>query len=232
MKKSIAIIPARGGSKRLPGKNIKPFHGKPIIQYSIEAALSSGLFTKVIVTTDSDEIAKVARAAGAEVPFVRPENLADDFTPLAGVVHHALEYFVNAGENFDYACCLLATAPFIQAKYLKEGFEKIRETNASSVFPVTSFEFPIFRALKIGDEGTLSMFWPEHEMTRSNDLPHAYHDAGQFYWLDAKKFLRDKRIYCPDSRPVVLPRHLVQDVDTPEDWVVAEHLYEAMLSRK
>jgi pseudaminic acid cytidylyltransferase len=225
---NIAIIPARGGSRRIPGKNIKLFAGKPIIAYSIEAAKASDIFDRIIVSTDSDEIAKVAIAYGAEIPFVRPQELSDDHTPTAPVITHAIQWFNDRGHFPEFACCIYATAPFVKPEFLKEGYEIIVKYNVTSVFSVTTFSFPIFRSLKITAKGTLAMFWPEHELTRSQDLPEAYHDAGQFYWLKIDSFLKSGKIYTPDARPVILPRHLVQDIDTPEDWITAERMLKAI----
>lgn len=224
---NIAIIQARGGSKRIPGKNIKDFLGKPIINYTIETALACrDIFDRVVVTTDSIEIAEIARQAGAEVPFMRPAELADDFTNTARVVEHAVRESANVyGEEIDKACCLYATAPFLREQDLRKGFELLEHNQVSSVFSVTTFSFPIFRALRINGKGLLEMCWPEHELTRSNDLPETYHDAGQFYWLDARTFLKEKRMYGKDAMPVILPRILVQDIDSPEDWETAEILY-------
>ncbi|HIJ90248.1 MAG: pseudaminic acid cytidylyltransferase [Desulfobulbaceae bacterium] len=225
---NIAIIPARGGSKRIPGKNIRPFAGQPMLAWSIQAAEASGLFARIIVSTDSEEIAAVARQYGAEVPFVRPAELADDFTPTAEVVLHALEWLAGEGTKPERVCCLYATAPFVRAGFLRQGYELMQQTDAASVFPVASYPASPFRALTIGQDGRLAMLWPEHELTRSNDLPEAYHDAGQFYWLDVARFRRDKKIYACDARPVVLPRRLVQDIDTLEDWRTAEAMHQAL----
>jgi len=230
---NIAVIQARGGSKRIPGKNIKNFLGRPIIEYSLQAALSCGdIFDKVIVTTDSEKIAKIAEKAGAEIPFMRPAKLADDYTNTWEVVLHAIEecekiYSVKIAN----ICCLYATAPFLRNCDISSGYKLLTGRQVSSVFSVTTFPFPIFRGLKISDDGHLEMFWPEHELTRSNDLPEAYHDAGQFYWLDAQKFKQDKKMYGKDALPVILPRILVQDIDTQEDWETAEVLYEACRKR-
>lgn len=224
----VAIIPARGGSKRIPGKNIKLFAGRPIIAYSIKAALGSGLFQRVIVSTDSEEIAEVSRSHGAETPFVRPSSLADDFTTTADVVLHALDWLASHESPVIHACCLYATAPFVQTRFLREGLNILEGTGAASVFTVTTYPAPIYRALRQEADGRLAMVWPEYEMTRSNDLPATFHDAGQFYWLDACRFMAEKRIYSADSRPVVLPRFLVQDIDTPEDWMTAETMYAAL----
>lgn len=225
---NVAIIPARGGSKRIPNKNIKPFAGKPIIKYSIDAAVKSKLFEKLIVSTDSENIAEIARDEGAEVPFMRPADISDDFSPTADVLHHALTWLNNHGTQVKHACCIYATAPFVRSEDIIKGYKLIKENQASSAFSVTTFAFPIFRSLKINEKGHLEMFWPEHELTRSNDLPEAYHDAGQFYWLDSQKFLESKKLYSADALPVVLPRYLVQDIDTPEDWETAERMYRAL----
>ena len=229
---NIAIIPARGGSKRLPGKNIRSFLGKPIIQYSIDAAIKSNLFDRVIVSTDSEDIAKIAIECGAEVPFMRPTGISDDFTPLADVVHHALTWLLEKQESYSYACCILATAPFVRMEDLKKGLHIIKERKAASAFTVTTFPFPIFRALKLTREERLEMFWPEHELARSNDLPEAYHDAGQFYWFDVKNFLKQKQLYTPDAVPIIIPRFLVQDIDSQEDWDTAEKMYQIVSSKK
>jgi len=228
---NVAIIPARGGSKRIPKKNIKLFSGKPIIAYSIETANISGLFDKIIVSTDSQEIAHTAEEYGAEVPFMRPKKLSDDFTPTAPVLLHAVKWMEENGSLPNYVCCIYATAPFVRSDYIKKGLGLMMSKRASSVFSVTTFPFSIFRALNISEAGCLKMFWPEHELTRSNDLPEAYHDAGQFYWLDSKKFLKSKKIYAGDALPVILPRCLVQDIDTPDDWETAEAMYEVAKKR-
>ncbi len=225
---NIAIIPARIGSKRIFQKNIRPFAGKPMISYSIHAAFKSGIFEDVIVSTDSEEIAEIARKSGASVPFMRPAELADDHTPTAPVISHAVEWYTKNNTEPDYACCIYATAPFIKPEFIRKGFEIMQETGCSTSYPVTSFPFPIFRGLKITAEGKLAMFWPEHELSRSQDLPDAYHDAGQFYWVDCKKFLKEPTLYAKDSRPIILPRSMVQDIDTPEDWKTAEYMFSAL----
>lgn len=225
---NIAIIPARGGSKRIPGKNIKSFAGKPIIAHSIEAARQAGVFDRIIVTTDDMEIAETSRRFGAETPFVRPPELSDDHTPTAPVLAHCLAWLAEQKTPARYACCIYATAPFVRPMYIRQGFDILSGGRTTAVFSVTTFPFPIFRALKIEENGSLRMFWPEHELTRSNDLPAAYHDAGQFYWLEVATFLQERRIYGRNALPVVLPRYLVQDIDTPEDWETAEHMYHAL----
>jgi|SaaInlV_100m_DNA_6_1039743.scaffolds.fasta_scaffold09339_2 pseudaminic acid cytidylyltransferase len=229
-KNAIAIIPARGGSKRIPKKNIKDFFGKPLIAYSIEVAIASNLFEKVIVTTDDENIAKIAREYGAEVPFIRPSKLSDDFTGTVDVVNHAVEYLESCGESYEYICTIYATAPFLQSKYLVEGYEKIQESTAINAFSSTSMPFPIQRTFKLNEDGRCEMFTPEHYMTRSQDLEEAYQDAGQFYWTNRirQKETSNSIVFSDISIPIILPRHLVQDIDTYEDWVRAEYMYEAL----
>lgn len=225
---NVAIIPARGGSKRIPRKNVRSFCGQPMIAWSIMAAKEARVFDRIIVTTDSAEIGSIAREWGAETPFDRPAELSDDHTPTAPVVKHALDWLRKEGTEAEYACCIYATAPFVQPGYLKQGLMTIREHGAGSCFSVTTFPFPIFRGLKILEDGQLAMLWPEHEYTRSQDLPETYHDAGQFYWLDVVRFMADSKMYSDDARPVVLPRHLVQDIDTEEDFIRAEFMFRAL----
>jgi pseudaminic acid cytidylyltransferase len=225
---AVAVVPARAGSKRIPHKNIKPFAGKPMIAHSIAALQSAGVFDRIIVSTDSDQIAKIAQEFGAETPFMRPRELADDFVPTAPILTHALNFLTESGYPVAYLCCLYATAPLVQPQYIRQGYQLIREKKVGSVFSVTSFDFPIFRALKITDSGQLEMFWPEHELTRSQDLPQAYHDAGQFYWVDARRFREVPKLYTKDAMPVILPRYLVQDIDTEEDWTRAELMYKLL----
>ena len=226
--KVIAIIPARGGSKRILNKNIKAFAGQPIISYSIKAAQSADLFDRIIVSTDSEEIAEVAKTCGAEAPFIRPSELADDFTGTIPVLVHALNWLSEHDFATDYFCCIYATAPFVQPEHIIEGFNLLKKRNATTAFSVTTFPYPIFRALKIGDNGRIEMFWPEYENSRSNDLLEAYHDAGQFYLGNTKRFLTEKKLFSSNSIPVILPRYLVQDIDTPEDWETAERMYLAL----
>ncbi len=225
---NIAIIPARGGSKRIPRKNVKLFSGKPIIAYSIEAALNSGLFERVIVSTDDPEIASVALEYGAEVPFERPKELSDDYTATAPVISHALQWCITNGLTPKYACSIYATAPFLQPAFLRAGLDEIKKTSCSTSYSVTSFPFPIFRGLRINECGSLEMIWPDNELKRSQDLPKAFHDAGQFYWLDCDKFTQSKRLYNNDSRPIIIPRKYVQDIDTQEDWDIAEAMYKVL----
>jgi pseudaminic acid cytidylyltransferase len=222
---NVAIIPARGGSKRIPRKNLLPFDGVPMIVRSIRTALASGVFDQVVVSTDDAEIADVARAQGAQVPFLRPAELADDFTGTAAVIVHALQQL----PAFDYACCVYATAPLLHARYLRQGLELLEQhPDRSFAFSVCSFGFPVQRALTLDGQGALTALYPEFRNTRSQDLPEAFQDAGQFYWGRSEAWLRGEVVYSPASLPVVLPRHLVQDIDTPEDWKRAEYLYAAL----
>jgi N-acylneuraminate cytidylyltransferase len=229
---NLAIIPARGGSKRIPRKNIKPFCGKPIIAWSIEAALASGCFDEVIVSTDDAEIAEVALQYGATVPFIRPTELSDDYTGTIPVVRHAIGWFNSLGKTVDKASCLYATAPFIGAEDIRRGLEILAGNECDYAFSVTSYPFPIQRAVRITDQERVEMFYPEHFNTRSQDLEAAFHDAGQFYWGHAEAWLQGRMIFGPSSMPVIVPRHRVQDIDTPEDWVRAEWLFKAMQAQQ
>lgn len=224
---NVCIIPARGRSKRIPKKNIREFCGKPMIAYSIEAAKKSGLFERVVVSTDLEEIAEIARNSGAEIPFIRPPELSDDFANTDAVFTHALRFLQSQGFEFEYACCIYATAPFVQPRYLQEGCRLLEEANASNAFSVTTFPFPILRSQLIKENGLLEMHWPEYRMTRSQDLPEFYHDAGQFYWTRVERYF-DKPDLYDNAAPVVLPRHLVQDIDTEEDWKRAELMFKVL----
>ncbi|OIO01413.1 MAG: pseudaminic acid cytidylyltransferase [Desulfovibrionaceae bacterium CG1_02_65_16] len=224
----VAIIPARGGSKRIPRKNVKPFCGKPMLAWSIEAALASGCFDRVVMTTDDDEIATVAEGFGAEAPFRRPPELADDHTPTIPVVAHAIRWLGEHGPAPELACCLYATAPFVQAEDIRRGLDILLREGCEYAFSATSFPFPIQRAIRINAQGRVEMFHPEHFNTRSQDLEEAYHDAGQFYWGRASAWLGGKMLFAPHSAPVLLPRCRVQDIDTPEDWRRAESMFRAL----
>ncbi len=223
---AVAIIPARGGSQRIPRKNLKLFNGEPMIVGSIRKALASGLFERVVVSTDDEETATVARDHGADVPFMRPAELADAFTGTAPVIQHAIR---SLDRPYDFACCIYATAPLLQGRYLRQGLEALRAApNQSYAFSVCGFGFPIQRALLITEDGNLDAMHPEYRHVRSQDLPAAYQDAAQFYWGRSEAWLRGDVIFSPRSVPVILPRHLVQDIDTEEDWVRAEYLYAAL----
>jgi N-acylneuraminate cytidylyltransferase len=228
----IAVIPARGGSKRIPRKNIKFFCGKPMIAWSIEAAHACGLFDHIIVSTDDAEIAEVAKHYGAEVPFVRPAELSDDHTGTLPTIAHAVEWFRQQGDMPDPVCCLYATAPFVMASDLQRGLKTLTDTHSDFAFSVTSYAFPIQRAIRLTPENRVEMFQPESFSVRSQDLPEALHDAGQFYWGRANAWLSGKVIFGPDSAVVRLPRHRVQDIDTLEDWTRAEYLFRAMTQAK
>jgi len=224
----LAIIPARGGSKRIPRKNIKPFSGKPMLAWSVDAALQSGCFDEVIVSTDDAEIADVARQWGARVPFMRPAALADDYTGTIPVVRHAIEWFQQAGCQPSQVCCIYATAPFIQIDDLRRGLDLLQASAGSYAFSVTSYPFPIQRALRLTTDGRVEMFNPEHFNMRSQDMEEAYHDAGQFYWGESSAWLAGKPVFSLTAAPVMLPRHRVQDIDTQEDWERAEWLFKTM----
>ena len=223
----LCVIPARGGSKRIPKKNIRDFCGRPIIAYSIEQALKSGCFDKVIVSTDDSEIADISRGYGAEIPFVRPGNISDDYATTMDVVKHAINHYKDKGEVISAVCCIYATAPFIDVDYLKQGYDKLVTLNKSYTFSVTSFPFPVQRAISITSDGDIEAMWPENINKRSQDLVEAYHDAGQFYWGRADAFLNNEIIFSNVSSPVIIPRYLVQDMDTVEDWDRAELMYKA-----
>ncbi len=225
---NIAIIPARGGSKRIPRKNIKEFHGKPMIAYSIETALNSGCFDKVIVSTDDAEIAEVAKMYGAEVPFMRPANIADDYATTLDVIKHAIEFTEQQAWGVKNVCCIYATAPFLIPEFIQKGLQELTKNTINYAFSATSFPFPIQRAIKLNTEQRVEMFQPEHLNTRSQDLEEAYHDAGQFYWGTTDAFSNGKPFFSPQSKAILLPRKRVQDIDTPEDWELAEALYKAL----
>ena len=224
----VAIIPARGGSKRIPRKNIKDFFGKPMIAWSIEAALKSKCFDRVIVSTDDQEIAEIAKQYGAEVPFMRSAELSDDNAGTTPVIKQAIQWLTDHSQAPRLVCCIYATAPFVSAYDIKRGLDQLEQTNASYAFTVTSYAFPIQRAIRITEVNNVEMFSPEHFQTRSQDLEEAYHDAGQFYWGKVDAWMSEKVIFGSESTPVILPRHRVQDIDTLEDWDRAEWLFKAM----
>ena len=229
----IALIPARGGSKRIPRKNIREFRGKPMIAWSIEAALESGCFDDVIVTTDDEEVATVAKQFGARVPFMRPAELSDDHTGTIPVLRHAMKEMEQQVEGgIGEACCIYATAPFVTAAILRQGLETLlSDESLDFAFSVASYPFPIQRALSVSADQRVEMVYPEHEQTRSQDLPERYHDAGQFYWFRRNGLLQNDGIFSACSAPVVLPRERVQDIDTPEDWRCAELAHELLEKR-
>lgn len=224
----LAIIPARGGSKRIPRKNIKPFCGKPMIAWSIEAALASGSFDRIIVSTDDAEIAAVARTHGAEVPFTRPSELSDDHTGTIPVIAHAIDWMNQHHGPIDLACCIYATAPFVTAADIQRGLHTLLEADSDYAFSVTSYAFPIQRAIRITADHRVEMFNAEHFNTRSQDLEEAWHDAGQFYWGRSAAWLVGTALFSRAAVPVPLPRYRVQDIDSPEDWIRAEYMFRAM----
>lgn len=227
----IAVIPARGGSKRIPRKNLRPFCGKPMIARSIDAARESGVFDRVIVSTDDDEIAEVGEAWGAEVPFQRPASLADDHAGTTEVIAHATEWAQAQGWPLEAVCCLYATAPFVRSEDIRTGLEQLGEGDWDFCFTATEYPSPIFRAFRETPEGGVEMFFPDQFTTRSQDLPEALHDAGQFYWGRPAAWLEQAPLFGPRSRPLHLPRWRVQDIDTEDDWKRAELLWEAVLNR-
>lgn len=224
----LAVIPARGGSKRIPRKNIKLFGGKPMIAWSIEVALQSGCFDRVLVSTDDPEIAQEAQAHGAEVPFVRPPELSDDHTGTIPVIAHATQWQADHGTPATQVCCIYATAPFVQAQDLQRGLAMLQSSGADYAFSVTSYAFPIQRAIRINSDQRVEMFQPDQFNTRSQDLEEAWHDAGQFYWGQAAAWLAQTPLFTQQATGVRLLRHRVQDIDTPEDWTRAEWMFKAL----
>jgi N-acylneuraminate cytidylyltransferase len=221
MRGLIAVIPARGGSKRIPRKNIRTFFGKPMIAWPIKAAQAAGFFERIIVSTDDAEIAQVAREWGAETPFQRPAELASDEADAGAVIAHATRWATKEGE-VSAVCCILATAPFIQVRDLEDGCHSIKSGRWEFVFAATDYAAPIFRAFRQSSNGGVEMFFPEHYASRSQDLPRALHDAAQFYWGRPSAWLEGKRVFERHSAAVLVPRWRVQDIDTEEEWVRAE----------
>lgn len=225
--KTIAIITARGGSKRIPRKNIKEFCGKPILAYSIEAALAAGIFDTVMVSTDDEEIAEVARQYGAEVPFYRSEKTANDFATTNDVLLEVLEEYEKRGERFELACCIYPTAPFVTAQKLKTAVEQLTESDADTLIPVVSFSYPPQRAM-IVKEGRLVFEYPQYLDSRSQDLEPHYHDVGQFYVFRTAAFEKNRKLMLGNILPMVIPEMEVQDIDNESDWKIAEIKYRAM----
>jgi pseudaminic acid cytidylyltransferase len=224
----LAVIPARGGSKRIPFKNIKSFCGKPMIAWSIGAARESGCFDRIIVSTDDVEIAEVARSFGADTPFMRPPELSDDYAGTISVIAHAIDWMTQHDEPIQLACCIYATAPFVTATDLQRGLGVLRDSGSDYAFSVTSYAFPVQRAIRILPDKRVEMFNPDHFNTRSQDLEEAWHDAGQFYWGHAAAWLAGKPIFSRGAAAVPLSRNCVQDIDTPEDWERAELMFMAL----
>ncbi len=229
MSSSIAIITARGGSKRIPRKNVKLFCGKPIITYSIEAALQSGLFEEVMVSTEDEEIAQIARQAGASVPFMRSQESAGDYASTDDVLLEVLKAYEEQGRTFDTFCCLYPTAPFVTAQKLQKAMKLLEQ--ADSVMPVVPFSFPPQRCMVLNEAGELHMKWPEYAQTRSQDLEPYYHDCGQFYCCKTDLFLQYKTTDLPHMMPMIMSELEVQDIDNPDDWEIAELKYQKMVAK-
>ena len=221
----VAVIPARGGSKRIPGKNIREFCGKPMIAWSIEAARASALFDKVVVSTDDSRVAEVAERFGAEVPFVRPAELADDHAGTTEVISHATRWMLERGWPVDAVCCLYATAPLLAVGDLSRGLEALESGDWQYAFSATEFAASIYRAMRRAPQGGVQMIFPEYFPVRSQDLPPALHDAAQFYWGTSAAWLARAPVFAEHSVPVLIPRSRSQDIDTPEDWALAEALF-------
>jgi len=228
MKKAIAIITARSGSKRVPNKNIKDFLGNPMMSYPINEALKSGIFDEVMVSTDSEEYGKIAKKYGAQVPFLRSEETSNDYASTLDVIVEVLNEYKKRGEEFEYFCCIYPTAPLISAKRLKESFEILKNNDIDTVFPMVRFSYPIQRALKINEHGLVEMIWPENGPKRSNDLMPAYHDSGSFYWMKTKAFFEKNAIWTDKTKGIVLSELEVQDIDNQDDWKMAELKYKVL----
>lgn len=229
---NLCIIPARGGSKRISRKNIKDFLGKPIIAYSIEVALQSGLFNDVMVSTDDLEIAEIGKKYGAKVPFLRTGETADDHAGTSDVLVEVLMDYLNVGKKFSHACCLYPTAPFVTPEYLNEGKRLMINSEIDSVFPIVKFNYPIWRGLRKKEKGDVEMVWSEYRNSRSQDLEPVFHDAGQWYWFNVKRFLDGKKLFTENSKGVVLSPLEVQDIDNDHDWHLAEMKYAYLQSLK
>ncbi|NLG35725.1 MAG: pseudaminic acid cytidylyltransferase [Lentisphaerae bacterium] len=226
---NVAVIPARGGSKRIPRKNLRPFNGKPVLAYAIDAARQCGCVDRILVSTDDDEVASLARSLGAEVPFRRPPDLADDHAPLGAVMRHAVQWMLVQGWDLDYVACLFATAPFLTPAILRDALHRLQaDPSMQYAFGAARFPFPIQRAVRILPGGGVEPFTPRCMGMRSQDLEDAYHDAGQFFWGRPDAILARATIFSPRSIPVVIPSCRVQDIDTPEDWERAEFLHQAL----
>lgn len=225
MKKNIAIIPARGGSKRIPRKNIRDFLGKPILAYSIETAIKTGIFDEIMVSTDDDEIVSIAKNLGASVPFLRKEDTSNDFAPLVDVLLEVIREYDKLGESFENVCCILPTAPLVTVGNVVEAYNVLVDSKYDSVCPVVPFSYPILRSLSLDNSGKLKMNWPEYRHSRSQDLPMSYHDTGTFYWIKCKALIEDKKIFAENGTAIILDELQVQDIDTETDWALAEMKY-------
>ena len=228
---NLCVIPARGGSKRILKKNIKKFYDRPIIAWSIEQAIASKCFDKIIVSTDDKKIASVAKKYGALVPFIRPKSLSDDYTSTIPVVSHAINWFIKNLNKPDYVCCIYPAAPFIKLSDLRNGLRILKKTKLNYVFPVTNFAYPILRSFKIDKNKKLKMFFPKYYQYRSQDVHEAFHDAGQFYWGKTDAWLKNKKLYSKNSFPMPIPRSRVLDIDTIEDWKIAEKMFKMNIKK-
>lgn len=222
--KNLCIIPARGGSKRIPRKNVKPFLGKPMLAYSIEAAFASNLFDEVMVSTDDEEIAEVAKQYGAKVPFMRSKETANDFATTADVLHEVINKYKELGQEFDNFCCIYATAPMIQCKDIISAFNRLQSSDFTIVYPVVQFSYPIWRCLDLAEDGSMKRHWPEFENSRSQDLPKEYHDTGTFYWYKTKEWLTGNI----KVGGIEVDETTIQDIDTETDWKIAEMKYKLL----
>ena len=226
----LAIIPARGGSKRIPKKNIKDFLGKPIIAYSIETALNSNLFDEVMVSSDDDEILKISEKYGASIPFVRSSPNSNDYATTIDVISEVIEKYKNIGKEFEYTCCIYPCAPFITENILKQSFEHLQQEKYDCIFPVVPFSFPIQRAVRINSKDRIEMFQPEYMQTRSQDLENSFHDVGQYYFFKTKKIIEHQKLWTDNTGCVILSETESQDIDTIEDWKLAELKYKMVRS--
>ncbi len=232
MKSSIAIIPARGGSKRIPRKNIKSFLGKPIIAYSIEAAIKSKIFQKVMVSTDDNQIAEISRKYGADVPFLRSKKNSDDHAVTADVLEEVLREYEKRGIQYSYICCIYPTSPFTTTKLLKKSKKMLIQSRVDSVIPIVRYSYPIQRALKKDHDDIIDFINPENINKRSQDFTLSYHDAGQFYWLNVFQFKRQKRLFMNRTLGIELFEGQVQDIDVKDDWNIAEMKYRFFINEK
>lgn len=224
--KNLCIIPARGGSKRIPRKNVKPFLGKPMLAYSIEAALATGLFDEVMVSTDDKEIAEVALKYGAKVPFMRNAETANDFATTDDVLIEVVKMYKEMGQEFDNLCCIYATAPMIQVKDIISAYEILQSSNFTVVYPVVQFSYPIWRCLDMAKDGSMNYHWPEFEFSRSQDLPKEYHDTGTFYWHKIKRWMNGEI----KTGGIIVDETTIQDIDTETDWKIAEMKYKLLFN--
>lgn len=228
----VAVIPARGGSKRILGKNIKHFCGQPIISWSIINAQKSSLFDRIIVSTDSSEIADVAMKYNAEVPFIRPANLADDYASTLAVMQHAAETLIGSGAAISHLCCIYATAPLLSIEALAEGMKRLQDEGVKFTFSAGRYNYPVQRAFSYNEKVGINFLFPENTEVRSQDLSEVYHDAGQFYWGKTNSWLTADQLLCKRALPIVIPTSRVQDIDDMEDWVHAENLFKILRTRK